>query len=623
MKRNRRLHLGWLVGLWLFVVDAHAQHREVTLDEAEVIAAHDTDAAFTEYPDSLLMRALPATSLGDLLQLSSALNLRNYGPPGGLVSATGRGLPSDHLAVFWMGVPLNSPSLGMVDLGAIPTALFGAPRLQFGHHTSRSQMGGAAGVIHLSRNNEAGHAIGSGYDDLNNLRHWARVVFHPAEGLKLSTRYQRERAQNSFEYNDPYLFGNPERTQKNNAYQRDALIQELSYLNDRWRIDAGIWLQHAALDIPDIMGKIGEAHAHQRDSSIRAVAAITRYTQHGKFNLRIARFSEHLHYTYRMNENAPIAIDSRVSTHRNFAQAGWSGRFGDWHIEGFADASIEEARSSNHGSEGAQRVLLGAQSRVGYHLQKWQFNAGLRYDSGPGAALPVPEIDIARDSKLGLLKLGARRIFRYPDLNQLYWRPGGDPNLEPELGEVIDFSLNKIILMSSISVGYTTSIYYQNMQSMILWVNEGTGLQARNLRSVTSQGALARIDLDLPAGRMNVKQTLQVNLQRNEGLGEFDQRFFPQTQGRYALSVVRNQVMVGCAARYVSESWLPENLNAVRGRQDATLLFDAYASIDLTVKSTLLRISTMLRNIGNVMDYRVTQVATPGRVLSLNVEWNF
>lgn len=624
MKRYRLFHVGLVSALLLFVGVSNAQNWQVELADAEVIAAKDPFAAVTERPDSLLLRALPATSLGDLLQLSTTLNLRSYGPPGTLISGAGRGLPADHLVIYWMGVPMNSPSLGMVDLSAIPSSLFGTPLIQSGNRLSRSQSGGAAGAIHLSQGNEERHAVGSGYDDLNNLRNWARLVFHPAEGLKLSTRYQRERAQNRFTFNDPFLFGNPERRQEHNGFKRDALIQELTYApNERWSFETGVWVQQSALEIPDIMGKLGEAQAAQRDSSIRAIAAITHYTRFGRLNTRLARFSEHMHYTYRANQDAPISINSEISTHRNFAQLGWSNQIGRFNAEVFADASLETAHSANHGVEGAKRALYGAQSRVSYTYKKWRVNTGARYDVGPGANMPVPEADVERETSIGNLRVGGRRIFRYPDLNQLFWQPGGDSNLHPELGEAFDVSINNTIAKGRKSIRYNISVYQQNMQSLIMWTNDGTGLQARNLRSVESRGVQAQVEGGLPAGRMEVRQSVHVNFQQNEGLGALDERFFPMLQARYGLSLARGAFSVGVATRYISESWTPQKLNATSGRQDATLLFDAHASADLELSKTVLRLSTLLRNLGDVMDYRITQVATPGRVISINIEWLF
>lgn len=624
MKRYRLLHVGLVSLFWFFTGITQAQKWEVQLEDAEVVAAKDPSAARTARPDSLLLRAMPATSLGDLLALTSTLNLRSYGPPGTLISGASRGLPADHLVVYWLGVPLNSPSLGMVDLSAIPTSLFGTPLIQSGNRLSHSQSGGAAGSIHLSHANNDQHAVGSSYDNLANLRHWARMVFHPAEGLKLSTRYQRERAQNRFSYNDPFLFGNPERTQENNRFQRDALIQEASFTpNNKWLIEAGVWLQHSALDIPDIMGKMGHALAHQRDSSVRATLAVTHYTNIGRFNARFARFSEHLHYTYRMQEDAPVSIDSQISTHRNFAQLGWQHQFGALDAEAFLDASHEQAASLNHGVNGANRTLFGAQGRLSYTFKKWRLNTGGRYDIGLGARVPVPEVDLEYASAIGTLRLGGRRIFRYPDMNQLFWRPGGDPMLDPEFGHTFDLSINKTFSSDRKSAYYNVSVYQQKMESLILWTNDGTGLQARNIREINSRGILAQVEVVLPADRIDVRQTVQMNLQQNQGLGSLDARFFPMLQSRYGLSLSRGDFAFGLAARYVSESWVPEHFNASKGRQDATLLYDAHASLEIKMHTTSLRISALCRNLGDVMDYRITQVATPGRVLNLNLEWCF
>src|SRR5688572_15081807 len=60
--------------------------------------------------DSKLLETYSARSLGDLLQEKSPVFVRQYGA-GMLASPSFRGTSAGHTAVFWNGLPINSPSL--------------------------------------------------------------------------------------------------------------------------------------------------------------------------------------------------------------------------------------------------------------------------------------------------------------------------------------------------------------------------------------------------------------------------------------------------------------------------------------------------------------------------------
>ncbi len=624
MRRYRHHHL--CLAFWLSVVHhaVIAQVPTIDLESAEVVGINiDPGAGWSIRPDSLVCAAITPFSLGEILQAGSTLNLRMYGPTGTLVTGGGRGLPSDHLAVYWLGTPLNSPTLGLVDLSAIPGALFDHPLVQSANSSTRSPHGGAIGSIHLSGPTRDGLMVGSGVDNLNNLNLRASASFQINEKWRSSTRYQGDWSSNDFTYNDPYLRGNPERSQERNGFQRDALIQEFTYRpHQNWSVETGIWLQASALEIPDIMGKYGSRFANQRDSSIRVSTSIRHQTAIGNFSLNLARFSEFQHYEQRQSEEGALLIDSRITTHRNFSQLRWSHHVLGFVLEAGADVSIESAHSNNHGSQGAERTLTGGQVRLGKAFGNTSIRSGFRYDSGPGASVPVPEIQIRQHTKVGAFFLGARRVFRYPDLNQLFWVPGGDPDLIPEKGFSTDAGWQRKWKAHGKSLSLQTNVYHQRMQALILWVNLGEGLQARNIRDITSTGFNGFVELVLPIGRMVVRQQIESNLQHVDGLGAGDRLFFPVLQSRYSLFAIKNGWFAGIALRYIANELRPSNLNTMSGAQDAVLLGDAYFGIEFKVSEQPMKLALSCRNIGDVLDFRVNQIATPGRVIALNFSMN-
>ncbi|MEM1218588.1 MAG: Plug domain-containing protein, partial [Bacteroidota bacterium] len=69
-----------------------------------------------------------ALDLGALLQQQGLLHIKDYGP-GRLSTLTLRGGSAGQSQVVWNGIPLNAPTLGLLDLSTLPTS--NAGRVQF------------------------------------------------------------------------------------------------------------------------------------------------------------------------------------------------------------------------------------------------------------------------------------------------------------------------------------------------------------------------------------------------------------------------------------------------------------------------------------------------------------
>jgi outer membrane cobalamin receptor len=110
---------------WLLVAAASAQDMErdtMALEGVEVFAP-----ALDKYAQGQTVRAVSKENLeefqgqdlGSLLQQRSGIFVRQHGP-GMIASVTMRGTSAGHTAVFWNGLPINSPSLGQLDFSLVP-----------------------------------------------------------------------------------------------------------------------------------------------------------------------------------------------------------------------------------------------------------------------------------------------------------------------------------------------------------------------------------------------------------------------------------------------------------------------------------------------------------------------
>lgn len=623
MKHCLCFFLGW-------VICAHvvAQNKPDTLGfrlpNAIVIGPafepqNDLDHVF----DSVLVQALPASSLAELLEMGTVMNLRVGGPKGSLVSASDMGLSADHLLVTWMGVPLNSPSLGMMDLSAVPAGLFELPIVQGASSMTRSQGGAAAGRIHLTNDQARGDRfrLGTAFDELRNTQLWSRNTYRLGKHLNASTAFQIDRAENRFSFLDPLIRNSLEREQLRNDYQRESLVQEIRFDNQRnVRAQAGMWLQASRMELPEVLGSHGQSFSDQADSSLRINAAVQHYRPSGTWSLRLAQFNDHMHYSKRFRADADPSIDSRISTQRRFMQAGWEREWKGWHAEVFAEHSKESVASLNHGTRPADRTLMGVQARVAGTIKAWRWNLALRHDQGIGAGVWLPEAKLAYRSERHALQIQGGRIFRYPDLNELYWRPGGNETLRPETGYQSNLSYT---YYRGTNGRHQVRLAWKNMDELIAWqIQDGT-LQAMNASEVSALSIGLESHESWRFNAFRIEPHVQFNLQRTNGLPEALKAFYPLIRARAAGNLRYKQFFAGIALRYTAEDWQPSHLNTTHYQQNAVLLFDAFTGGCVKINDHLISIGLTMRNLGDVMDFRVTPVATPGRFLSLKLEYLF
>jgi len=95
------------------------------------------------------------------------------------------------------------------------------------------------------------------------------------------------------------------------------------------------------------------------------------------------------------------------------------------------------------------------------------------------------------------LKWNGSRNFKMPSLNDLYWNPGGNPNLKPEIGYSADVGL-KLRLFNdklqedggSLSRDHTIDItgFYSDISDWIIWTPNGQFWEPQNIKRVRNSG---------------------------------------------------------------------------------------------------------------------------------------
>jgi iron complex outermembrane receptor protein len=93
------------------------------------------------------------------------------------------------------------------------------------------------------------------------------------------------------------------------------------------------------------------------------------------------------------------------------------------------------------------------------------------------------------------------RTYRYPSFNDLYWSPGGQPDLKPETGWTAEAGWSYVCRPGNTILTLHQGVFSHHIQNWILW-RPGTGYwSAENVLQVWSRGLESSLHWQRPAGR--------------------------------------------------------------------------------------------------------------------------
>ena len=583
--------------------------------------------------DRDLLRLHQNAPLADLLQEAPAVFVKSYGPSGSSTPAF-RGTGASHTQLFWNGLPINSPMLGLTDLSLGNVGMFEDVSLVFGAASAAYGDGGLGGAILLDNSKpEEGLQVFAGQEVASFGNYRSNLGIAGGKGKwGTSTKVNYMQAENDFPFKNISRSEPFTDTLEHSSLQQLSLLQQVSFEpNDRDDFTARVWLNSMDRELPPTM-LTNNLTESQSDRTARAMLEWKRWphTYSGwRSELRAAYFYDRLRY-----RNELAGIDSDSQTAQGFLDAK-AGRF--WRNKLFQEAGIRLNRI---------RAIS-----PGYDAPILQTNATaftrLRYTSTNGFrtsllirqtvqasewAIPAVVLDASYSWRRNRNKvyINGGRNFRFPGFNDLYWQPGGNPDLQAENAWTGEVGMKQELLPWEGKYGLRThfSGYVSQVENMILWV-PGTGniWSAENVQSVFVRGLEASVKLDKRTGNWRWSgegsYALTVSENRSGGIGQVEGRqliYVPRHTGLIRLRLSRgNWSAIGSqqftGLRYTTRDNSEElpafsigNLRLTRKFSFKSGVLEAYAGIN---------------NAWNSSYQTIPWRPMPGRnfLVGLNLEW--
>ncbi|MEZ4774744.1 MAG: TonB-dependent receptor plug domain-containing protein [Bacteroidia bacterium] len=475
--------------LWFFSSELPAQTDSVFAHISPInISAERQDllsSGLKQFsPDSSLQSYFRNASLGDLLAAQSGIFIKSYSP-GGVSSPSFRGTGSGHTAVLWQGFNLQNPMHGGVDFSLIPVGMADKIRIQPGGASALFGSGAMGGIIYLSSvpHYGAGQKISvSAETGSFGQRGLSARFLSGADQSSTSVAFFRQDAENDFRYVKP---GGISARFDHGAFSRTGITLSQSFrINPRQQLHLHLWYFDSPRQLPPT--------AQQNDQNLRSALIWERNAERTFFLIRSGYFSDKIGYAdsvsgiFSQSRSAVLTTESEarvILSGSDIIQAGANFSYLRATADGYGKERFNESNAALFGSYKhifPNSLNLVASIRQGFRNQ---------------IALPVvPAIGLEKTWNERLVwRMHAGRNYRLPTFNDLYWKPGGNPDLLPESGFSSETGLTYHMPVGQGRVTGDVTLFHSRIKDWILWLPGGSFWKPDNVQLVWSRGVEAGI----------------------------------------------------------------------------------------------------------------------------------
>lgn len=463
--------------------------------------------------DTIAIKQMGYQSINDLLSRHSPVFIKSYGQ-GNMATASFRGTSASHTKVLWNGIELNNPMLGQSDFSQIPVSLIDNVAIRYGGAGISKSSGSLGGSVTLNNSpkwEDKFHAAITQYAGSFDTYYTAADLKAGNNTFLSRTRFLYGVSENDYKYLDNFTdrVNPPLKERQHSAFNSTAVLQEI-YLRDKKKnvFTARVWGQQHYREIAPPLGVSQTINqASQSDEAIRFMASWGRQSGNTSLHATSGYIYDFLHYKNPLSE-----INSKNYSGRFQQSAGFKTKPNDaFAFEGEVKYTRTDVNSNNYQSN-KQRQNLTAFAGVEYMpIARLSARVSLRQNIVDSRLLPViPSLgldyQLLQDKKM-FLKANISRNYRLPSLNDLYWYPGGNPDLLPEKGITMESGISlEQQLLATLRLNAEITGYRNEVTNWIAWMPDSlmNYWTPDNVNEVVSQGLESALKLHLRQGEWNM-----------------------------------------------------------------------------------------------------------------------
>ncbi len=522
----------FILSLFLFPVllVAQEERKTVHLDDVQVVANRrlkDVGVEMTKL-DTVILHDNISLSMADILSKNSTLFVKSYGrATESLVEF--RGTSPSHTQVTWNGMRINSPMLGTLDFSTIPAYFIDEANLYHGASSINLIGGGLGGAVEMTNKPVEKKGWGAqfvqGIGSFDTYDDFLRLTYG-GDRLSASTRLVYSTADNDYRYTnydkktDVYdADGNwlrsyhPEERNKSGYFDDFHVLQDLFYDAGKGnQLGLSLWYTHSKRGLPFLSVDYkddSDFRNEQQLNTLRGVLSWNQRKEHTTLSMKAGYTYSDVGYEYytTRQEVATSITNSQSYSNTAFLQANL-----DWMLTpqlmlmGGADFYYTHVNSHDRSPFHIGKNFDKGRPEYHANLQaRWRpfpiFSlAGVLrqevYRDNFVAPIPALFADLILYQPWNLvLKASIARNYRYPSMDDLYFQPGGNPDLSPERGFTYDGGIEMALKRKTWTLRANATLFDSHISDWILWTPNTKGFwEPSNVKKVHNYGMEASLD---------------------------------------------------------------------------------------------------------------------------------
>ncbi len=576
--------------------------------------------------DSQILTLQHHDDLASILSRNTPLFVRSYGN-GTLATLGIRGGGAAHTQILWNGIPLRNPMLGLIDLALIPAAFVDAAAVHYGGHGAAFGSGAIGGLISVSTDKvnvsesvQVTLGVGSWGNRFAQIR-----LDYGLKNIRFSSRLFAHGAENNYRYRLNKDI--PERNQTHHRLKNQGLLQEINVqLNKEQSLTARLWYQSADRQIPPISTQT-TSKAAQQDRSLRTTLQWYFQGEKIQWQLKSAWLDEIINY-----QDTLILLYTHNQFRTWLAEGETSMRLSrNIHLTGGIYTEVAKGESINY-TDAILRHQTAVFSSFRLITRHWNWRFQIREEITERLWSPLL-LDLSTEWSLLqplIVKASISRNYRTPTLNDLNWRPGGNPQLSPEEGWTYEAGLHYGLDKGKFQIKSSVTTYTRMIDDWIMWMppvkDSRNYWSPINIASVESKGIESRgkfgwsgikWDFDLRLGLDLTWSTFAIPLEEF-GIQAGDQLFYvPVENAMTGLTFKHDRWSF-----YYDHHWFGSS-TAINDSIRASNVGSVGTTLHYTERKVTGSVYLQIDNVWNVPYRIIERRPMPGRSFTMGVKFSF
>jgi len=570
-------------------------------------------------------------TISEVLAENTNLLVKSYGM-GGVATPSLRGTGAGHTPITWNNINLNNPMLGQTDLSLLPSGLIDDIQIYFGGASMIVASGGIGGIINLETKPDWSGgttiSLSPGIGSFGQFSGLAKVKSGGANFQSVTKAFLQS-AENDFRYLNSEIGAEPVwQTRENSQVKQQGFMQELYYKHHNNILSARIWYQSAMRNLsPSMLIEDQNADEKQSDKSLRTMLGYDINRRGNRYFITGVWMSNQLDYS-----NQLASIDSRNHSETAVFKTGAEIRPDKNTMVTFDLSDEVTIVKSNNYSQGETRNTVSLTASADRMIGERAHAVILLREIFDKRELLVPDFSSGLQYRILLnkeyyLKANISRNSKIPSMNDLFWSPGGNPQLKNEYAWIYEFSYEmQQKFASSVTFNYDISLFRNNIKDMILWhPGEHSYWTADNIKSVNTSGLETSLSLSYSENALKSDISLGYSLTRATTCSS--DRTDDNSIGKQLIYIPVNKAnaVISLTYKNLYGSWISNVTGKRYTTADNSRFLPAYfvnnaiTGIKLKKEGNSMDICFLVDNLFNVTYHTVAYYPLPGRSYQLKI----